>query len=191
MPYSQEHKQRSREKILVSASRLFPRLGYEAVSIDTLMDDAGLTRGAFYNHFRNKEEVYSEAIAYAALRSPINIEKNSATSLNSWFDNTIGRYLSREHVDQEPSPCPLAFLVTDIGQREGAIRNTYTRVFKNLNKLFSRRLREQKLRQETIMSVSAMMIGAVAIARALDDKKTADQLLARCKATAKDLLKIC
>lgn len=190
MPYSKGHKQQSREKILASACRLFPRQGYEAVSIDALMDEAGLTRGAFYNHFRNKEEVYSEAIIYAALRSPINTEKNSAPSLKTWFDNTIGRYLSREHLDESPSPCPLAFLVTDIGQRQGAIRSTYTRVFKNLNKLFRKRLSEKKVPHEHITSVSAMMIGAVAIARALDDKRAADRLLANCRMTAKELLKI-
>lgn len=190
MPYSKEHKQQSRENILASASRLFPRQGFEAVSIDMLMDDAGLTRGAFYNHFRNKEELYAEAIIYAALRSPISREKTEASSLKTWFDRTIGRYLSREHIDEAPSPCPLAFLVTDIAQRQGAIRNTYTRVFKNLNNTFKKRLRENNVRQETIMSVSAMMIGAVAIARALDDQKAADRLLANCRTTAKELLNI-
>ncbi len=190
MPYSKEHKQQSREKILASASKLFPRQGYEAVSIDMLMDDAGLTRGAFYNHFRNKDEVYAEAIVYAALRSPISAEKAETSSLKIWFDKTIGRYMSREHIDEAPSPCPLAFLVTDIGQRQGTIRNTYTRVFKNLNNTFRKRLRENDISKETVMSVSAMMIGAVAVARALDDQKAADRLLANCRRTAKELLKI-
>lgn len=190
MPYSKEHKQKSREKILTSASKLFPRLGYEAVSIDMLMDDAGLTRGAFYNHFHNKDEVYAEAIIYASLRSPISLEKAKASSLKAWFDKTLGRYMSREHVDEAPSPCPLAFLVTDIGQRQGAIRNTYTRVFKNLSNTIKKRLRENDVRRETVMAVSAMMIGAVAVARALDDEKTADRLLANCRATAKELLNI-
>lgn len=190
MPYSKEHKYQSREKILASASRLFPRRGYEAVSIDMLMDEAGLTRGAFYNHFSNKEEVYAEAIIYAALRSPISLEKAEGSSLRTWFDNTIGHYLSREHVIETPSPCPLAFLVTDIGQRQGRIRNTYTRVFKNLNQHFKKRLKTNKVRPETILSVNAMMIGAVAIARALDDEKTADRLLASCRETARELLNI-
>ena len=71
MPYTKEHKQKSREQILDSASRLFAQRGYEAVSIDDLMKDAGLTRGGFYNHFKNKPDVYAEAIIHAALKSPI------------------------------------------------------------------------------------------------------------------------
>lgn len=190
MPYSKEHKQQSREKILASASRLFPRKGYDSVSIDMLMDDAGLTRGAFYNHFRNKDEVYAEAIIYASLRSPISLEKAKASSLKIWFDKTIGRYMSRDHVDEAPSPCPIAFLVTDIGQRQGTIRNTYTRVFKNLSYTIKKRLQGNGVKRETAMAVSAMMIGAVAVARALDDQKTADRLLANCRETAKELLQI-
>lgn len=190
MPYSKEHKQQSRDKILDSAGRLFSHQGFEAISIDELMKDAGLTRGAFYNHFANKEEVYAEAITYRALHSPFTHEKLEAGSEAEWFEKTIGAYLSREHIDDSPAPCPLAFLVTDIGKREGIIRSTYTRVYKNLNKLFRRRLKERPVSQETISAVTAMMIGGVAIARALDDKRAADKLLLSCREQARALLKI-
>ena len=63
MPYSTEHKQRTRARIVEAARVLFNRHGFEQVSIDQVMKSAGLTRGGFYNHFRNKEELYAEAIA--------------------------------------------------------------------------------------------------------------------------------
>ena len=47
MPYTQEHKQRTRERILASASKLFSRQGYDSVSINDLMQDAGLTEVRF------------------------------------------------------------------------------------------------------------------------------------------------
>ena len=71
MPYSTEHKQRTRDKILSSAIRLFSNKGYDSVTIDQLMTDAGLTRGAFYTHFDSKNELYAEAILAAAMQSPI------------------------------------------------------------------------------------------------------------------------
>jgi hypothetical protein len=50
------------EKILESARRLFNNKGFSEVSIDEVMENAGLTRGGFYRHFRDKDELYAEAV---------------------------------------------------------------------------------------------------------------------------------
>lgn len=188
MPYSKEHKEKSRERILQSASNLFPRLGYEAVSIDMLMRGAGLTRGAFYAHFKNKDEVYAESIVYASLKSPFVEERASIVNDAEWFEKTIAKYLSRQHIDATPSPCPLAFLVTDINHRDEAVRNTYTRVYKNLTRLIQHRAKENGCDRESVMAATAMMIGGVAVARALDDSRIADKLLVSCREVARGLL---
>src|ERR1700704_1176038 len=64
MPYTAEHKQATRERILESARRLFNDKGFAEVSIDEVMDKAGLTRGGFYRHFRDKSELYAEAVRW-------------------------------------------------------------------------------------------------------------------------------
>ena len=63
MPYSADHKHRTRARIVESARILFNRHGYESVSIDMVMAEAGLTRGGFYNHFKSKEELFAAAVA--------------------------------------------------------------------------------------------------------------------------------
>ena len=63
MPYSTEHKKQSREKIVESARILFNRFGFQDVTIDMVMKHAGLTRGGFYNHFKNKEALYAAAVS--------------------------------------------------------------------------------------------------------------------------------
>jgi TetR/AcrR family transcriptional repressor of nem operon len=50
MPYTPEHKARTREKIVGAERRLFNRVGFERVSIDEITAETGLTRGGFYNH---------------------------------------------------------------------------------------------------------------------------------------------
>ena len=70
MPYKPEHRQPTRERILASARRLFNRNGLSEVSIDAVMASAGLTRGAFYNYFNSKEELYAEAITAFSRRFP-------------------------------------------------------------------------------------------------------------------------
>ena len=182
MPYTREHKERSRERILQSAARLFPRLGYDAVSIDQLMQDAGLTRGAFYAHFSNKAEVYAEAIVYTARNSDFALAEDD----DDWLVKSIDAYLSRAHIDDRDFPCPLAFLVTDVNRNDDAIRDTYTRVYKNLNRVLDKQVKDM----DSVMAATAMMIGGVAVAHALNDRRTSDKLLATCRETVKELLGI-
>jgi TetR/AcrR family transcriptional regulator, transcriptional repressor for nem operon len=62
MPYSPEHKRDTRGRILESGRRLFNKKGFSEVSIDEVMENAGLTRGGFYRHFKDKDELYAEAV---------------------------------------------------------------------------------------------------------------------------------
>lgn len=131
MPYSKEHKQKTRQRILDSAGRLFTRKGYDAVSINDLMRDAGLTRGAFYHHFADKDDVYAAAILSAAHQSPITttLTRDNPTR---WLSIILDAYLSHEHIEGEDFSCPLAFLATDIGYRQEPARKAYTRVYESL-----------------------------------------------------------
>ena len=64
MPYSARHKLRTRERILESAHRLFNSKGFAEVSMAEIMEEAGLTHGGFYRHFRDKDELYAEAVRW-------------------------------------------------------------------------------------------------------------------------------
>ncbi len=190
MPYTKEHKERSRERILQSAGRLFSRRGFEAVSIDDLMHDAGMTRGAFYNHFTDKAEVYAAAIVHATRNSPLATDTGGnppSTAIHALLD----RYLSREHLEQADPPCPLAFLVTDVGTREAKVRAAYTDAYKGLVKVISKYLEraEDNKKAEAVLAVTALMIGGVAVGRALDCPTTTDDLLRSCRNLAMHILK--
>ena len=191
MPYTRDHKRKSRERILDSAGRLFSRRGYDSVSIDDLMQDAGLTRGAFYNHFQDKADVYAQAIVHAALKSPLAQMKTDAAVSRAHLLALLDSYLSRAHVDHADLPCPLSFLVTDVGVREPKVRATYTRMYRNMVDLLrtARRAEESEQQKEAILAVTALMIGGVAISRALNSPATADRLLKSCRSAARQLLR--
>ena len=63
MPYSASHREATRAKIIETARLLFNKYGFQNVTIDQVMQEVGLTRGGFYNHFKNKEALFSEAVA--------------------------------------------------------------------------------------------------------------------------------
>lgn len=47
---------------MTAAIDCFARLGYQGTSIDRIARDAGVTKGAVYYHFRDKEELLFEAV---------------------------------------------------------------------------------------------------------------------------------
>ena len=58
--------ERTRERLLQAASREVYRLGFQSASLDTILASAGVTKGALYYHFKNKE-----ALGYAILEEVI------------------------------------------------------------------------------------------------------------------------
>ncbi len=46
-----------RAEILDAARRLFIDVGYDTTTVNALIDDLGISKGAFYHHFESKEEV--------------------------------------------------------------------------------------------------------------------------------------
>ena len=187
MPYSSEHKLKTREKILDSALHLFTRHGYERITIDQLMEHAGLTRGAFYAHFENKSEVYAEAILAALRRRPDLLPDEDNLDDQEWLRQLFLAYLSHDHVNQKSGACPLAFLATDVANRDPQARSAYTEVYKQLSRLIGDKLM-QRPDDGTAFAITAMMIGGVALCRALSETDTVEQVLEGCRQTALRLL---
>ena len=50
------------EKILMTALRLFARDGYEAVSVRTIAEELGMTKGALYRHYKNKRDIFDSIV---------------------------------------------------------------------------------------------------------------------------------
>lgn len=185
MPYSAQHKAHSREKILHAAVNLFAFRGYDQVSLDELMQEAGLTRGAFYAHFNSKQELYAEAILTAAKTSAFGKAKDKVCETDE-IQKLVNGYLSEAHVNEEIQPCHLAFLVSDVAKREPQIRRTYTQVFKGLSQLMQQHFSPSN--EQQAMALVAMMIGGVAVGRAIDDEKLRSQLLETCRQVASHML---
>lgn len=177
MGWKSEHKQQTKASILSAAGQLFTRLGYERVSIDDVMDAAGLTRGAFYAHFRSKSQLYAEAIVVAA-RSASEHLLLSPHELNA--QELAARYLGVGRITGESKPCPLAFLATDIHQREEPVRKAYTRVFQGLVRVITRAGDFDEGADEALRN-AVLMVGGVALARAVNDPALAEQILRVCR----------
>lgn len=186
MPYTKTHKNKTREIILESSFRLFAIKGFKGVTIDDLMNNCGLTRGAFYAHFTSKAELYREALKFRASSTQLAGLKPKGTSNKQWLSLLLNKYLSLEHVRGERSlSCPLAFLATDINMQDNAIKTAYADTYYGMNAAIMEYASSYTdCDEQDILAITAMMIGAVAIARTLQNQDSIENLLAACRREA-------
>jgi AcrR family transcriptional regulator len=57
-----ERRSRTREEVLAAASRIFARNGFHATSLDAIAEEAGLSRGAVYYNFADKEQLFLDLL---------------------------------------------------------------------------------------------------------------------------------
>lgn len=184
MPYTKEHKDHTRKLILESAFELFTAKGFDQVTVNEIMENCNLTRGAFYAHFSSKSSLYSESITFAAATSRLTEPKPKNISEKKWLRQLLDGYLSIEHVKGERS-CPLAFLATDVVTRDMDAKLAYSKAYAGFNKIIMTYANcYTTCDEDEILSLTAMIIGAVAISRTMKSQKDIKKILSSCRREA-------
>ena len=172
MPYAPELKMKSREKILEAALRLYKARGFEDVSIDEVMAEAGLTRGGFYAHFKSKADLIAQAFLEAA-REPVEAVAG-AEALGAFADT----YVSAMHRDNPGAGCPGAALTQDVARESPEARAAYTEFLRAFTGAIDVFLGNDKRdMSEDALALIAQMIGTVQMARAVSDPMLSTRIL--------------
>jgi TetR/AcrR family transcriptional regulator, transcriptional repressor for nem operon len=175
MPYAPDHKERTRARIVECARRMFNRHGFEAVSIDQIMASAGLTRGGFYHHFANKEELYSEAIASYARCNPGGL--NFAASARQIVLQMVNAYLSRHHLEDIDRHCPMIALPSDVARAGPAVRRTYEILLGGMVGVFERGVDPAAGdARQAALAIAALCVGGMVLARTVEDSALATEI---------------
>jgi AcrR family transcriptional regulator len=69
---SDEYKEKKKRHILESALKAFGEKGFQLATIDDIVAESGLSKGAIYNYFKSKEEIYLQLMQ---MRTEQNIAK--------------------------------------------------------------------------------------------------------------------
>ncbi|MFT3921578.1 MAG: helix-turn-helix domain-containing protein [Myxococcales bacterium] len=145
MPYPADHKAKTRARIIESARVMFNRHGFDQVSIDDIMEHAGLTRGGFYHHFESKDALYAEAVRSFTTCSPFSRRvadhEGAPLSAPELAKLLVELYLSDEVLDDPDQHCPLVALPSDVARAGKRPRDAYTQLVSGMLKILSRRLR--------------------------------------------------
>lgn len=188
MPYSPEHKSRTRQNILQSARYLFSTNGFNEVTVNQVMEDCSLTRGAFYAHFKSKADLYQQALKFSASKSELAKTKPDDLSNKQWVEKLLDIYLSEEHINGI-RPCPLAFLATDIASRDSETKHTYQQAYQSMNHIINQYMGiTSQNGKSSVLSLTSMIIGGVAIARTMENQDSAKSILYSCRQQAQQIL---
>jgi TetR/AcrR family transcriptional repressor of nem operon len=185
MPYAPEHKEQTRARIVECARRMFNRYGFEAVSIDQIMASAGLTRGGFYHHFANKEELYSEAIASYVRCNP---GMDFAAPARQIALQMVNAYLSRQHLEDVDRHCPMIALPSDVARAGPVVRRTYEMLLSGMVALFERGVdpADGEARQAAL-AIATLCIGGMVLARTIEDDDLAAEIREAARRVALEL----
>ena len=172
MRVTKEKAAENRERILKAASRLIRERGISGAGVDALTEAAGMTHGSLYSQFGSKERLVEEALGYAIGAKTM---AGAAT-----LDQYISRYLSSQHRDKQGQGCPLAALVCEMPRQGSGVRETFTVGLRGLIRQMTSRMDaglKQRQRDEEALATIASLIGALVLARAVNDPKLSDDIL--------------
>ena len=123
--------ERTRQKIVEAANRLFYHKGYNQTSFSDVVDAAGVPRGNIYYYFKTKDEILEAAIKHrteritqmlegwtGSYRTPIDRLHRFIDILSNSAD-AIMRY-----------GCPMGTLNTELGKDQGALQEQAENLFK-------------------------------------------------------------
>lgn len=170
MPYTSEHKSRTRGKIVESARRLFNRHGFEQVSIDRVMADAGLTRGGFYNHFDSKDQLYAAAVASFGECNPFRQRLPESTDPMQLARRLIDLYLCDEVLADIDSHCPLYALPGDVARAGLSPQRAYTQLIRNLTHVLGMAMKQLPDGANRAQVIVSLCVGGMVLARTTDDE---------------------
>jgi TetR/AcrR family transcriptional regulator, transcriptional repressor for nem operon len=163
-------------RILNEAARLFRERGFSGVSVSEIMKATGLTHGPFYNHFDSKEELMAESVLHGFQDTLDGLNATEGTAKGR--AEYVKRYLSAAHRDAPGAGCTMAGLSSEI-RHEPQVRGPFTDRLKAVIQAVAEHFpwpSKRSARGDAIR-MTASMVGAMILARAVDDEVFSNEIL--------------
>jgi TetR/AcrR family transcriptional repressor of nem operon len=179
MKVSRDQMAENRARILLAAGRLFREKGFEGIGVADIMQAAGLTHGGFYGHFKSKDDLAAEACAHTLTRKvafwPRLPEKMPKGPLAAIAES----YLTTTHRDNPGKGCVLASLGGDTARQPAPVRQAFAEglgtYIEKLTEFTPGRTRA--LRRQRALAAMSGFVGAMILARAVDDPGFSEEIL--------------
>lgn len=173
-------KEESRANILKSASKLFKTKGFAKTGVDELMENAGLTAGAFYAHFDSKAELLEESLRFSFEKARKHLLAGTESlSGDELVEQTLRNYVSPAHRDHPELGCAIPAMGSELAQGPVGPKKLISEYIERWIAFFTRHRSGgsvQERREESIQLV-CQAIGAVMLSRQVNDPQFSEEIL--------------
>ena len=174
MPWADEHKERTRERIVQAAAAALRARGADGVSIAEIMAEAGLTHGGFYAHFGSKDDLLRAALDAANGQTLDMLSAaTQSTSPDRRIDAVVDAYLSPKHAAHPERGCPLAALGPELSREPGKVRHALSLGIERRLEWLESFLPGKGHDEEEATALLACMVGGLILARAVAPERSA------------------
>ncbi len=180
MRYGPDHKSKTRQRIVKSASKQFRAQGLSGPGVARVMRASGLTVGGFYKHFRTRDDLVTEAIEEGLrdIRERLLGPVRQLPPGDAW-KKIIANYLSIEHCEHADVGCPLAALAPEVSRTKPSVKKRIAGMLKQHRDEimpFVPGNNAAEKEKNFIVTMSAMA-GAIAFARTMQEPGDKQRIL--------------
>ncbi|KQP45605.1 TetR/AcrR family transcriptional regulator [Pseudorhodoferax sp. Leaf274] len=194
MKVTKEQAQQNKLALLEAAGQLFKQHGIDGVGVADVCRQAGLTHGALYKHFVDKQDLAAQALqhAFQAGHGRATPPGLAGAGRQRTFTGYLDRYLSLRVRDDMAKGCPLVATACETARQGEAVSRSYADAFAELRAGVEATLPgdgSPAERQALASTVVAALVGAMAISRGMAkaDRAEADAVLAQVRGVLEGL----
>lgn len=177
-----DKKAQTRERILKAASAALIQRGPADPSVGEVMGAAGLTVGGFYAHFESKDAMMLEAFKQLlGRRRDLIADMDTELTGEERRALVAAFYLSRKHRDSTAQACPIPATVGEMSRLPDEFRD----VLSQHVELMAAQLAASPEDTDKALADMALMIGGLALARALGPGELSDRVLRASKSAVR------
>ena len=187
MGTSQAAKAATHDRILDIAAARIRRDGISGLAVADLMREAGLTHGGFYRHFDSRDQLVAEAAQRALTQGSAWTIAAGQLGGQRGFAALIDGYLSAQHRDHPEAGCGVAGVAADAARAGGPAQASYSRQVKECLAVIADLTGNpdhEAAEREAVLTLS-VLVGAISIARAVDDPGLSKQIMTQAAAALK------
>ena len=191
MRYDQNHKERTRARVLAQAAAAIRSKGIERVGVAEVMAGAGLTHGGFYAHFKSKDDLVAHAVAYMFDASYAWLLRHTeGRGPTDALSNYVDAYLAPSLRDDRAHGCPIAALAADLPNMPEAALARFADGTERLVAALAKLVKKLGAKNPEALAWSALaeMAGALTLSRAVSDAETSNAILRNSRAMVKSRL---
>ncbi|WP_323080698.1 TetR/AcrR family transcriptional regulator [Klebsiella variicola] len=129
----------TRENLILAGVKLFHNAGFAATGVQEIVNEAGVPKGSFYNHFASKEDFGREVVEFyftsgvPALRDVLaDLRIPPLDRMRNYFEQRIQVFKQTNYV----RGCLMGNLSLEIADHSGPIRDTLAANFREWSMMF-------------------------------------------------------